>query len=224
MQEFLERWNIEIKDRKLYETALSHSSFANEHKAKHDYERLEFLGDAVLELVVSDYLYNNAYLSEGEMTKTRASYVCENALYQYMKDLNLIKYIKVGHGEMHEGDITKAIVADTFEAIMAAIYLENGLLKVKDVILDIIVPYIKDPKVSFLNDYKSILQEALQTDKRSFVYETIKEEGPSHDRKFTVVVKIDNVIYGKGIASSKKDASQEAARIALTKLAKVKNE
>ncbi len=224
MQEFLERWNIKINDNKLYETALSHSSFANEHKAKHDYERLEFLGDAVLELVVSDYLYNNANLSEGEMTKTRASYVCENALYQYMKDLNLIKYIKVGHGEMHEGDITKAIVADTFEAIMAAIYLENGLLKVKEVILDIIVPYIKDPEISFLNDYKSILQEALQTDKRSFVYETIKEEGPSHDRKFTVVVKIDNVIYGEGIASSKKDASQEAARVALTKLAKIKNE
>ncbi len=224
MQEFLDRWNIKIKDSKLYETALSHSSFANEHRLKHDYERLEFLGDAVLELVVSDYLYKSDYKNEGDMTKLRACYVCENALYEYMQDLDLIKYIKVGHGEIQEGDIKKAIVADTFEALMAAVYLENGFLKVKEVILDIIVPYIKDPNINFFSDYKSTLQEALQTDKRSFTYETINEEGPSHDKKFTVVVKIDNIIYGKGIASSKKEASQEAARVALTKLAKLKNE
>lgn len=222
MQEFLERWNIKIKNPKIYETALSHSSFVNEHRQKNDYERLEFLGDAVLELVISDYLYKSDYKSEGDMTKLRASYVCENALYEYMRDLDLIKYIKVGHGEIHEGDIKKAIVADTFEAIMAAIYLEEGFLKVKQVILDIIVPYIENPEVVFFSDYKSTLQEALQTDKRSFAYETIKEEGPAHDKKFTVVIKIDNVIYGKGIASSKKEASQEAARIALTKLAKIK--
>ncbi len=224
MKEFLEKWNIKIKNPKIYETALSHSSFVNEHKLKQDYERLEFLGDAVLELVVSDYLYKNYNFKEGKMTKIRASYVCENALYQYMKDLNLIKYIKVGHGETNEGDVKKTIVADTFEAIMAAIYLEEGFLKVKKVILDIIVPYIENPKKVFFSDYKSTLQEALQTDKRSFYYETIDEQGPSHDKKFTVVVKIDNVIYGKGIASSKKEASQEAAREALTKLASLKDE
>lgn len=224
MDEFLNRWNIKIRNKKLYETAFSHSSFVNEHHLKHDYERLEFLGDAVLEVSVSDYLYKNVNLKEGDMTKLRASYVCENALYEYMKDLDLIKYIKVGNGELNEGDIKKAIVADTFESLMAVIYLEEGFSKVKEVILDIIVPYIKNPNITFFNDYKSTLQEALQTDKRSFSYETIDETGPAHDRRFTVVVKIDNIIYGKGIASSKKEAEREAARVALLKLAKNKNE
>ena len=222
MDEFLKRWNIKIKNKKLYETALSHASFVNEHNKKNDYERLEFLGDAVLELVISDYLYKNELKKEGEMTKIRASYVCENALYEYMKDLDLIKYIKVGHGEV--GEIKKAIVADIFESIMAVIYLEEGFLKVKDVILDIIVPYIENPKVVFFLDYKSTLQEALQTDKKSFIYETIDETGPAHDRRFTVVVKIDNIIYGKGIASSKKEAAQIAAKAALEKLANIRNE
>lgn len=222
MEEFLERWNIKIRNKSLYETALSHASFVNEHNKKHDYERLEFLGDAVLELVISDYLYKNALKREGEMTKIRASYVCENALYEYMKDLDLIKYIKVGHGEV--GEIKKAIVADIFESIMAAIYLEEGFLKVKEVILDIIVPYIENPNVVFFLDYKSTLQEALQTDKKSFIYETIDETGPAHDKRFTVVVKIDNIIFGKGIASSKKEAAQIAAKAALEKLADIRNE
>jgi len=217
MKEFLERWNIEIKNNKLYDMALSHASFANEHHKKNDYERLEFLGDAVLELVVSDYLYKNIPEKEGKMTKIRSSYVCENALFSYMRDLDLIKYIKVGHGEV--GEIKESIVADIFESIMAVIYLEEGFEKVKEVILDIIVPYIKNPKVTFFNDYKSRLQEALQSDKRSFIYETIDESGPAHERVFTVQVKVDNIIYGKGIASSKKEAAQLAAKEALKLLA-----
>lgn len=217
MDEFLKRWNIEIRNKKLYETALSHASFVNEHHKKSDYERLEFLGDAVLELVVSDYLYKNIDEKEGKMTKIRSSYVCENALYSYMKDLNLIKYIKVGHGET--GEVKESIVADIFESIMASIYLEEGFLKVKEVILDIIVPYINNPKINFLNDYKSRLQEALQSDKRSFVYETIDESGPAHERVFTVQVKVDNIVYGKGTASSKKEAAQLAAKAALNILA-----
>lgn len=224
MQEFLEKYNITIKNKKIYETAFSHSSFVNEHKSKSDYERLEFLGDAILEAVISDYLYHNVSLKEGEMTKLRASYVCENALYEYMKELNLIKYIKVGHGELINGQIEKAIIADTFEAFMAAIYLEEGFLKVKEVILSIIVPFIENPNIVFFKDYKSKLQEALQTDKKSFVYEVIGEDGPPHKKVFTVVVKIDNIIYGKGIAGSKKEATQEAAREALSKLAKNNNE
>ena len=222
MEEFLSRWNILMNNQKLYETAISHSSFVNEHHKKADYERLEFLGDAVLELVVSDYLYKNYSDSEGKMTKIRASYVCEAALYQYMKDLDLIKYIKLGNGEVN--DIKESIVADIFESIMAVIYLEEGFKKVREVILDIIVPYIKNPKVTFFNDYKSRLQEALQSDKRSFWYEVIDESGPSHDRTFTVVVKVDNIIYGKGIGSSKKEASQMAAKEALEKLAGGSNE
>ncbi len=224
MDEFFNKYKIVPKNRKLYETAFSHASFVNEHKVKSDYERLEFLGDAILELVISDYLYRNFDENEGEMTKVRASYVCENALYEYMKALDLIKYIKVGNGELNDGEIKRAIIADIFESLMAAIYLEEGFFKVKEVILDIIVPYIKNPNVTFFSDYKSILQEAVQTEKKSLTYEIVAEEGPPHDKKFTVVVKINNIIYGKGKASSKKEAEKEAARVALTKLANIKYE
>lgn len=220
MDTFYKRFNINKKNNKLYEIAFQHSSFVNETDAKSDYERLEFLGDAVLELVISEYFYKNIVKNEGEMTKLRASYVCENALYEYMKDLDLIQYIKVGHGELTNGEIKKAIVADTFEAFMAAIYLDQGFYKVKEIILGIIVPYIEDPNIVFFNDYKSTLQEALQTDKRSFLYETLNEEGPAHNKRFTVAVKVDNIIYGKGIASTKKEAAQMAAREALSKLAR----
>lgn len=108
MQETLEKWHIIPKNIKLYEVALSHSSYANEHHNKKDYERLEFLGDAVLQLVMSDYIYRNFEQDEGSMTKTRANYVCENALYQYMIDLDLVKFIKVGNGEIH--DIKKRLL------------------------------------------------------------------------------------------------------------------
>ena len=223
MKEKLQELGVIPLKEKLYEIAFSHSSYANEHKDKTDYERLEFLGDAVLELVMSDYLYRNFEEEEGEMTKWRANYVCENALYEYMTKLDLVKFIKVGHGEI--GDIKKAIIADTFEALMGAIYLDQGYDKVKEVALNIITPYIiNGNKTSFLNDYKSILQEAVQTDRRSLVYDLVGEEGPPHDKTFTVVVKIDSVIYGKGSGSSKKDACQNAAHDALEKLARVENE
>lgn len=218
MKELLDSFNIVPDKEKLYDIAMSHSSYANEHKNKKDYERLEFLGDAVLELVVSEYLYKNFEEEEGEMTKVRANYVCENALFEYMNDYDMVQYIKVGHGEI--GDIKKAIVADCFESLMGAIYLDQGFEKVKEVILKLVTPYIEE-KRSFLNDYKSILQEAMQTDRRSLVYEVIDEMGPPHDKTFVAQVKIDNVIYGKGSASSKKEACQQAAKAALEKLAKV---
>jgi len=218
MHEFLNKWNITPNNYKVYEIAFSHSSYANEHSDKKSYERLEFLGDAVLELVMSDYIYRNFEEDEGDMTKKRANYVCENALYEYMCDLDLIKDIKVGHGV--NGEIQKAIVADIFEAFMGAIYLDQGFEVVKNVILGVITPYIINNKITFFNDYKSILQEALQTDKRSFAYELIGESGPDHDKTFTIAVVIDNVVYGKGSAGSKKEACQLAAKDALEKLAR----
>ena len=207
---------IPVKE-KLYEIAFSHSSYANEHKDKKNYERLEFLGDAVLELVVSEYLYNNYEQDEGDMTKTRANYVCENANYEYMNKLGLIKFIKVGNGEVD--NIKKAIVADIFEAFIGAIYLDQGFPKAKEFVLEIITPYIIN-KTHFFNDYKSILQEAVQTDKRSLLYELIDESGPAHDKSFTIAVRIDDVVYGKGTAGSKKEACQLAAKATLEKLAK----
>lgn len=221
MEELLERLKIKPKNIKLYETAFQHSSYVYENHLKADYERLEFLGDAVLDLVLADYLYNNAHESEGDMTKVRASYVCENANYQYAIDLHLSDYIKVGHGEEESGGrFKKVIMADIFEALMGAIYIDQGYAKARQVILHIVVPYIKNPNVTFFEDYKSALQEAVQTDQKSVSYELVKEEGPAHNRTFTTEVKVDDVSYGVGVAGSKKESEQEAARIALSKLAK----
>ena len=134
-----------------------------------------------------------------------------------MNNLGLIKYIKVGNGEIK--DVKKAIVADIFEAFVGAIYLDQGFVKAQEFILNIVTPYMEN-KTYFFNDYKSILQEAVQTNRKSLVYELVGESGPDHDKKFTIAVRIDNVIYGKGTASSKKEACQLAARDTLEKLAK----
>ena len=220
MDELFLKLNIKPNDIKLYNIAFSHSSYANEHKAKQDYERLEFLGDSVLDLVVADYLYSNKKETEGEMTKVRASYVCENALYEYSMNLGLYKYIRVGHGEEKEGGkYKKAIVADIFESLMGAIYLDLGYATARRIILNIVVPYIEDPTVNFFSDYKSLLQEYVQTEQKSLVYELVDEIGPAHDRKFKIEVKIDDLVYGVGIGSTKKEAEQEAAREAMLKLA-----
>ncbi len=221
MEELFKKLNIKPKDLSLYDKAFSHSSYVNEHKKKQDYERLEFLGDAVLDLVVSDYLYKKEYPTEGQMTKVRASYVCEEALAVYAKDLNIPAYIKVGHGEsMMGGTLKKTILSDIFEALMGAIYLDLGYSTVRRVILDIVPRYIEDENVLFFQDYKSVLQEYVQTSKQSLNYELIKEEGPSHDKVFTIAVMIDGIKYGEGSASSKKGAEQVAAKMALEKLAK----
>ena len=221
MDELFNRLNIKPNDIKLYISAFSHSSYANEHKAKSDYERLEFLGDALVDLVVADYLYNNSIEAEGEMTKDRASYVCENALYQYSMDLGLNNYIRVGNGEQKDGGkFKKAIVADIFESFMAAIYLDLGFSTARRVALDIIVPYIEDPKVSFFNDYKSALQEYVQAEQDSISYKLISDSGPAHDKSFKMAVVIDGIVYGEGVGSSKKEAEQEAAKVALDKVAK----
>lgn len=220
MKELFESLNISPKNYELYNLAFSHSSYVNEKHLKDSYERLEFLGDAVLDLVMSDYLYNNFDIKEGDMTKIRANYVCENACFTYATNLNFSDYIKVGHGEELEGGrFKKVILADIFEAFMGAIYLDLGFDVVRKVILDIIVPYIEDKTTVFFSDYKSSLQELVQTDKRSVVYELVEESGPSHQKSFTMAVKIDNITYGVGTAGSKKEAEQEAAKSALEKLA-----
>ena len=220
MEELFNRLNIKPNNIKLYELAFSHSSYVNEKHLKSDYERLEFLGDAVLEVVMSDYLYSHYDYLEGEMTKIKSNYVCENACYTYASELDFSKYIKVSNGEEKEGGrFKKVILADIFEAFMGAIYLDLGFDTVKKVILNIITPYIEDKKTVFFNDYKSALQEFVQTDQRTVHYEVITEEGPAHDKTFTIVVSVDGIIYGKGVGSSKKEAEQEAAKDALDKLA-----
>lgn len=219
MKELFDRIKITPKNLELYQLAFAHSSYVNEKHLKEDYERLEFLGDAVLDLVVSDYLYNHFPFHEGDMTKIRANYVCENACFTYASDLNFSKYIKVGHGEEKEGGrFKKVILADIFEAFMGAIYLDLGYDEVRRVILDIITVYIVDKTTVFFHDYKSALQEYVQTEKRSVHYELIEETGPAHHKKFTISVKIDDIVYGTGTGRSKKEAEQEAAKKALEKM------
>ncbi len=214
--DFLEKYNISIKNKDLLLTALTHSSYANEHNCQ-NYERLEFLGDAVLELITSDYFYNDGKLNEGEMTKKRASYVCEEALSEYAKEIGYIPYIRVGHGQLN--NINETIIADIFEAILGVIYLDCGFEIAKKYINEIIIPHIKDNDV-YLADYKSALQELIQTDKKTLEYVLINESGPAHDKTFTVEVKVDNIIYGKGIGKTKKEAEQYAAKDAFKKQAK----
>lgn len=213
MQDVLEKYGIKIKNQDLLEAALTHTSYSNEHDAV-NYERLEFLGDAVLELVTSEYFFLNTDYNEGDMSKIRASYVCEEALDAYAEKINLKNYIRVGKGQ--EKNINKTIVADVFESVLAVIYLDNGLEVVKDFIYKIIIPCIKD-NVQFVFDYKSILQELVQTSKNSLEYVVVSEEGPAHDKTFTVEVRIDSLVYGRGVGKSKKEAEQKAAEDAYKK-------
>lgn len=218
--ELLDKLNIKPNNIKLYETAFSHTSYSNEHKVK-SYERLEFLGDAVLELLMSNYLYKSNKYNEGEMTKIRAHYVCETANYEYSMKLGLNKYLKLGKGEEENGGRNrKAIVSDIFESFLGALYLDQGFSKVQAFFEENIVPIIENHEVDFFDDYKSALQEFVQTDKKSLEYKLIKEVGPSHNKKFTVDVIIDNIVYGSGTAKSKKAAEQEAAKDALKKAQK----
>lgn len=222
MKTLFTKLKIEPKNEKLYQLAFSHSSYVHENHLKSDYERLEFLGDAVLDLVMSDYLYNHFNVKEGDMTKLRASYVCENACFTYASDLGFSEFIKVGHGEELEGGrYKKVILADIFEAFMGAIYLDLGYEMARRVILEVIVPYIEDPEIVFFSDYKSSLQEYIQTEQQELKYELVREEGPAHNKQFTVEVKVDGIIYGVGTAHSKKEAEQEAAKSALDKLAMI---
>ena len=213
--EYLKNMGIEIKNKKLLETALTHSSYSNEHNCE-NYERLEYLGDAILEAATSDYLFLNTNFSEGEMTKTRANFVCEKALATYSKDLGIDKYIRLGQGQMHF--LNDTIIADVFEAVAAVIYLDQGYDVVKKYLDDIIIPYIKE-KRDFNTDYKTMLQEAVQTTRRSLEYVLLDEYGEAHDKTFEMAVKIDNIVYGKGIGKSKKEAEQNAALDALKKSA-----
>ncbi|EHL16275.1 ribonuclease III [Peptoanaerobacter stomatis] len=210
-----------FENKGLIKTALTHSSYVNENKNSRDNERLEFLGDSILSLVVSNYIFNyKSNLKEGELTKIRASCVCEKSLINVANKLKIGDYIRLGKGEQNSGGKKRtSILADATEAIIAAIYLDSDLETVsKYVILwleDTIVSAIKHKKDS---DYKSKLQEEIQKVKgRVLKYEVVDVEGPDHDRKFTICVYCDNKLIGKGQGNSKKEAEQNAAQDALSK-------
>ena len=215
MKNIFSKYGITIKNEKLLKEALTHSSYSNEHGGT-CYERLEYLGDAVLELIMSEYLYKNTNNPEGEMSRLRSLYVCENALYEYSKSINLKDYILLGNGI---DEANKTIIADVFEAVMAVIYLESGLSTVKKLFNSLIVPHIESHD-DFLMDYKSLLQESVQTVKKSVTYRLVEESGPAHLKKFKVEVIIDGLVFGVGEGSTKKSAEQQAAKDAYMKRAK----
>lgn len=212
--DFLSNQGIIIKNKELLLTALTHSSYANEANVE-SYERLEFLGDAVLELATSEYFYLHSSLKEGDMSKVRASYVCEAALDEYSKKIGLTEHIRTGNGVSKE---TPSIVADCFESVLAVVFLEHGFSVAKKYVLNIIVPYIEN-NVVFIHDNKSYLQEMVQMEKKSLEYVVTREEGPAHERVFEVDVIVDGIKFGTGIGKSKKEAEQNAARDAISKIA-----
>ena len=217
----LDKFNIKTDNLAIYDTAFSHSSYCNEMGIKEDYQRLEFLGDKVLDLIMSDYLYNTTDYEEGKMTKIRSMYVCENALYEYANLLEFPNYVKVGKGEEASGGKhRKATLADMFESFLGAVYLDQGYKKAKEIVYEVVIPFIEDKPETFFMDYKSNLQEMVQTTRNSVTYEVVSEEGPAHDRTFTINAIVDGIVLGTGVAKSKKEAEQEAAKHALEKQAK----
>ncbi len=213
----LEQYNIEPKNMELYEQAFMHTSYSNENNIKSSYERLEFLGDKVVDLIVSEYLYRHMDLEEGDMTKLRASYVCENALYEYALALNFNEYIKLGKGEeLSGGKFRKAILADAYEAFVGAIYMDQGLNVAKRFVNDTLISSMTENEMYF-KDYKSSFQEKIQIDNKKIEYIITEETGPAHDKRFKAIVKVEEIIYGKGEGSTKKEAEQNAAKDALEK-------
>lgn len=220
VEELEEKIGYTFKNKKLLKIALTHSSFANETGGKfQSYERLEFLGDSVLGIVTSDYIFRTfPNLPEGELTKLRALLVCEKQLCEFSKQLDLKKYIRLSKGERHcMGQNRPSILADIFEAICAAIYLDSDIENARKFILKFIVAAIKNPKTQNIQDYKTDLQEIVQKSPGEKIdYVLIQETGPDHNKRFTVEARINNNSMGKGMGKSKKEAEQHAAKSALT--------
>ncbi len=203
--------------------ALTHSSFTNEaHKPKSDCnERLEFLGDSVLSIIVSDYIYRDCQrFDEGGLTRLRSAVVCEDACYRMACEMELGEYMLFGHGErLTNGNKRKSNLADAFEALLAAIYLDGGMQAAADFLLPRILPLIEECSDSRNEDYKSLLQRIVQeTPEEKLSYELILEEGPPHDRRFTMSVMLNSNQLGTGTGRSKREAEQNAAHMALVTL------
>ena len=207
-----------FKNKELIEQALSHSSYANEKKrAGGSNERLEFLGDSVLSIVVSDYLYKNINVPEGELTKMRASLVCEKSLFVFAQQIELGEFLHLGKGKENTGGRERpSILADAFEAVIAAIYLDGGMKAAAKHILRFMPDDIKRTKKPVLSDFKTLLQEVVQKNPEEKVeYVLIGEEGPDHNKRFVVEVCLNSQVIGKGKGKSKKEAEQLAAKEAL---------
>ena len=230
LEELQKRIGYTFRDQELLKRALTHSSYSNETGARNHHllcnERLEFLGDSVLSLITSEYLYSNfPELPEGDLTRIRAATVCEGALASYSEQIGLGEFLLLGKGERQSGGAKKpAVIADAFEAILAAIYLDAGAMQGMAAVSAFLLPYIKEavaalPDVSSSHiDSKSRLQEFVQQDKEqkaALEYRLISESGPDHNKTFTVELYLGANCIGHGQGHSKKQAEQIAARAAL---------
>lgn len=210
-----------FKNKMLLSEALTHTSYANENKVKSN-EKLEFLGDSILEFVSSKYLYTHfTNLNEGQLSKTRATVVCEDSLYEVAKKHNFSQYIKVGNSELiSHGNEKPAILADSVEAIIAAIYFDGGLEQAERFIIENLKEAMEVASKNVgLKDYKTVLQEKLQENGEiTIIYRIIDEKGPDHDKTFVAEVIADGKILATGEGSSKKHAEMQAAKKALENL------
>ena len=214
--------DYEFKDISLLENALTHSSYCNENRtsegAPASNERLEFLGDSVLSIVVSDYIYKNyAWWDEGDLTKIRAAVVCEKTLAGFARDIDLGSYIKLGRGETVTNGMNRpSILSDAFEAVIAAIYLDGGMESAERFILPRIVNAVRKTVKRGDEDYKSRLQQiAQETPEEILEYVLVDEQGPPHDRIFTMEARLNSNVLGTGVGHSKREAEQMAAKEAL---------
>ncbi|QQZ07977.1 ribonuclease III [Heyndrickxia vini] len=220
---FQERIGIQFNQLNLLKQAFTHSSYVNEHRKKlhADNERLEFLGDAVLELTVSQFLYNKyPTMSEGKLTKLRAAIVCEPSLVTFANELQFGELILLGKGEELTGGRTRpALLADVFEAFIGALFLDQGLEKVISILEKVVYPKINAGAFSHVMDFKSQLQEFIQKDAAGVLeYVVLQERGPAHNREFVSRVLLNKEELGIGTGRSKKEAEQHAAQVALSKL------
>lgn len=219
IEELEKRIGYVFQDKSLLRQALTHSSYANERKINKikDYERIEFLGDAVLELVTSEFLFREQEeMSEGELTRKRASLVCEPSLAFCARGISLENFIFLGKGEERSGGRNRdSIISDVMEAMIGAVYLDSGFEEAKKFIHRFVLSDLED-KVLFY-DAKTILQEKMQKDGQDIYYVLIGEEGPEHDKIFLVEVRQGNRVLGKGSGHNKKSAEQQAAYEALRK-------
>lgn len=219
IEEFEGKIRYIFNNKELIVEALSHSSYANEkRKTRHSNERLEFLGDSVLSIVVSQYLFEHfTHLPEGELTKIRASLVCEKSLYEFAKQIDLGKHILLGKGEENTGGRERtSILADAFEAVIAAVFLDGGLEAARKHILRFIPKDIDNRKAVSFSDHKTILQEIIQKNPEEKVeYKLVGQSGPDHNKAFKVQVCLNSNIIGTGVGKSKKEAEQMAAKEAL---------
>lgn len=202
----------------LLENALTHSSYANEaNRHLTSNERLEFLGDSVLGFITARYLFHNELGEEGELTKIRASLVCEKALHSYALQLGLGEHLLLGKGERFNGGAERpSILADAFEAVIAAIYLDGGLSSVEDFLMPFLAQERSQQKRAKFKDYKTSLQEIVQQNPGEHLeYKLKSESGPDHNKRFTMEVYLNSNVIGTGCGHSKKEAEQQAAKEAL---------